>query len=248
MRCRDTHSFILMIWSAIWSTTWESICPRIRSPDIGSTHKALGSRLLCTAQGILHVSPWGCMVMGQGWLLEKLLGLWMNLPLYRPRSTRSSRWMLFSIMADKLYSHWTMDQVLRHVVWSLWALFRGEIPQTGPFGGPLPSNWVGREGQQIIQNRKLQFICTEYRGDWEWHRDLWHFVGCSWQSKSVCWMCRAERTDDWNNAYWNLEENSLWADSPFTLAEFMALRQPDRGLCHQAATTSFFTMCLSQGL
>ena len=170
---------------------------------------------------------------------EKLLGLWLNLPLYRPRSTRSSRWMLFSIMADKLYNHWTMDQVLKHVVWSLWALFRGEIPQTGPFQGPLPSNWVGREGQQIIQKRKLQFICAEYRGDWEWHRDLWHFVGCSWQSKSVCWMCQAERTDDWNNAYWNMEENSLWADSPFTLAEFMALRQPDRGLCYQAATAFF---------
>ena len=165
---------------------------------------------------------------------EKLIAVWLNLPLYRPRSTRSSRWLLFSIMADQLHSHWTMDAVLRHMLWSFWALFNGEIPQRGPFGRELPPNLAGREGEQIVHRRKLQFVITEYRGDWEWHRDLWHFVQCSWKSEKVCWMCDARRCEDWQSAYWNLEENSTWANNPFTKAEFMAERQPERGLCFLA--------------
>lgn len=160
---------------------------------------------------------------------EKLIAVWINLPLYRPKSTRSSRWLVFSIMHEKLYSHWTLDAVMRHLLWSFRALFVGEIPQEGPFGGELPPNLAGRQGEQIIRGRKLSFVITEYRGDWEWHRDLWHFSGCSWKSEKVCWMCDARRCADWNNAYWNLEENSLWADNAFTLAEFLIERQPDRG-------------------
>lgn len=163
---------------------------------------------------------------------EKIVCLWINLPLYRPKSTRSSRWMVFSIMADQLYGHHTMDRVLKHVVWSLQILFHNEVPQWGPFGGPLPANLAGREGEQMIPGPKLSFLVTEYRGDWEWHRDLWQFTTCSWLGKSVCWMCRAERTDDWNNAYWNLEENSFWANAPFSLGEFLLERQPDHGFCH----------------
>lgn len=164
---------------------------------------------------------------------EKLIGLWVNLPLWRPKSTRASRWMVFSILADKLFKDHTLNHVLKHLLWSFWCLYSGEIPSRGPFGGDLPKHMSGREGEQLIKERKLRFIVTEYRGDWEWHRDLWHVRNCSWVSINigVCFKCGAMSKGAWNNAHYNTDENTVWAATEFSKEEFMELRQPDRWLC-----------------
>lgn len=162
---------------------------------------------------------------------EKLLCIWANLPLWRPKSTRASRWLIFSIMHDQLFKSHTIDTVMKHVLWSLEALYKGEIPQRGPFGNDLPKHMAGRAGEPITTS-KHRFITTEYRGDWEWHRDLWHFANCSWLGKSVCWQCDAQAGGPHNNAYWNVEPNALWVNNEFTKAQFLARRQREKFLCN----------------
>lgn len=147
---------------------------------------------------------------------EKLIGLWVNLPLWRPKSTRASRWMVFSILADKLFKDHTLNHVLKHLLWSFWCLYSGEIPSRGPFGGDLPKHMSGREGEQLIKERKLRFIVTEYRGDWEWHRDLWHVRNCSWVGINigVCFKCGAMSKGGLPQ---NFQRKSLWSCGSLTV-------------------------------
>ncbi|CAK8999463.1 Uncharacterized protein SCF082_LOCUS6057 [Durusdinium trenchii] len=78
--------------------------------------------------------------------VEKIVAIFLNMPLFRPKSARHSRFLLFTIGRHKLIKNRTINVVWRRLVWSLNACFTG------------------------------LFALTELRGDWEWHRDTWRFT------------------------------------------------------------------------
>eukprot|EP00435_Cladocopium_sp_Y103_P009905 s2850_g2.t1 len=51
--------------------------------------------------------------------VEKYVAVWMNLPLFRPRSIRHSRFLLFSIEKWKMIKNRSLNVFWRKVVWSL---------------------------------------------------------------------------------------------------------------------------------
>lgn len=132
---------------------------------------------------------------------SKFLGIFISFPLWRPKSTRYSRWCIFSLENKRLYGRETLHTVLSRITFKLNLLFENGIE--GPDGVPL------------------RFVCTEIRGDWEWHKQLFDLTS-SWKGiTSVCFRCDcAARSDNPKKLYYCLDEDPDWKD--FTLPEFLA--------------------------
>lgn len=135
--------------------------------------------------------------------VEKQVAIFFNFVLYRPRSIRSSRYLLFTMDEAKLFSNRTLNAVYRRLVWSFEALFHGRNPSSGPHGKPLGPKDAQRAGQPIVRSGR-KFCVTEFRGDWKWHRDTFHFVA-SWQGNQICYQCPARSVNDMGPGYlyWN---------------------------------------------
>ena len=101
---------------------------------------------------------------------EKMLAVFLNAPLWRPKLARASRWLLWAIPEKDLYLHHTVDAVFRRIVWSLNVLHTGVFPTCGPGGETLSGKHAERAGQPISGG--LCFATTELRGDWLYHRQV----------------------------------------------------------------------------
>lgn len=142
---------------------------------------------------------------------SKYLGIFLSLPLWRPRSTRYSRWCIFSLENSKLYGQQTLRPVLQRIVYKLNMLFEHGVE--------------GSDGQTV------RFACTEIRGDWEWRKQLFNLTS-SWKSISnVCFRCDCKaRSCDPKKLYHCLDDDPSWRE--FDLAEFLATQiQLDGGAC-----------------
>ena len=159
-----------------------------------------------------------------------MLGIFLNVVLFRPASVRASRFLLFSIGEHELWHYHTLSVVLRTLTWSLNALFDGIHPTFDVHGKNLSPHLQKVAGTPIT-SAGLCFCVTEVRGDWSWHKKLWRFWKTSWVGKKMCHWCRAESTGSWEGLYWNLTEGSSWYDKEFTLEEFMEERLPPYGIC-----------------
>ena len=102
---------------------------------------------------------------------EKVLGVFLSCPLWRPRSIRCSRWLIFSIMEDKLYTWRTLHQVYRRIVFSLNVLYTGIMPCKDINGCDITKSRC-QPGQRLV---KKKFALTEVRGDWVYHKQLFRF-------------------------------------------------------------------------
>ena len=69
--------------------------------------------------------------------IEKQMSVSLNLPLFRPRATRFSRFVVFTIANNKLWKNRTLNTVWRRLVWSINACFDGLHPSVGVGGGAL---------------------------------------------------------------------------------------------------------------
>lgn len=161
--------------------------------------------------------------------VEKICAVFLNMPTFRPRSVRYSRWMLFSIPRDKLVKNRTLNIVWEKLVWSLNACFSGVNPSEGPRGGPLTGKDLARAGRPLCRTRRT-FCVTELRGDWEWHRDIWRFTA-SWQGQDVCFKCPAVTKGNERYVYYNTGPTSSWLQEEFTLEQFISRRLKERQLC-----------------
>lgn len=158
---------------------------------------------------------------------QKMVGVFLNCPLWRPKSSRASRWLLFAIRESDLTADvypGTLDAVYHHIVWSLNCLHDGRYPQTGAHGEPLPEKAASRAGKPICEGRR--FCLTEIRADWLFHKQLLRFRS-SWLSGArapVCFLCPAysRGPDTWMD----VEETSpLWAKQ-YGVLEFLADQCP----------------------
>ncbi|CAK9036671.1 Uncharacterized protein SCF082_LOCUS21823 [Durusdinium trenchii] len=161
--------------------------------------------------------------------VEKIVAIFLNMPLFRPKSARHSRFLLFTIGRHKLIKNRTINVVWRRLVWSLNACFTGLNPSQGPGGAPLTGVHLDIAGLPICQAQH-RFALTELRGDWEWHRDTWRFTA-SWQSQEVCFRCPAVTRGDESLVYYNNGPTSGWVNRDFTLDQFIARRLKENQLC-----------------
>lgn len=141
----------------------------------------------------------------------KIVGLFVSLPqVWRPRSSRCARWCIFALEEHKFYKNVTLDTVLRQVVYSCNLLFHGFDPDT-----PAATLANGR-----------QFIVTELKGDWAWHKWSLRFRS-SWQRlDSVCFWCNAKgRSNNPGDLYYCLDERPNWQQ--YNLVTFLAEQMGD---------------------
>lgn len=162
--------------------------------------------------------------------LEKMTGLFLNCPLYRPRSCRCGRWLLFACQDELLFGHHTLDVIYGYIVWALNHLFIGKYPTHGYQGAPLSLKGAQRAGQWVCRDRWI-FQVTEIRGDWSWHKAVFRFKS-SWKGGArhpVCFKCRAFAVGEADQLYYNVEENSpCWQTEYQTVECFIADQCPDQ--------------------
>jgi hypothetical protein len=134
---------------------------------------------------------------------SKYLGIFISFPLWRPRSTRYSRWCIFSLEVAKLYGRETLQPVLQRITWKLNMLFE--------------------HGIEGLNGQRMKFFCSELRGDWEWHKQLFDLTS-SWKGakNNVCFRCdcTAKSDDDPKKLYYCLDDDPNWKE--YSLTEFLA--------------------------
>ena len=117
----------------------------------------------------------------------KMVGIYLGLPLWRPRSTRCARWCIWSCEEKLFYRHHTLNRIFRRIAWS------------------LNKAWEGA-GDRL-------WALTEFKGDWQFHKFTIRFAS-SWQRlDNVCWRCRAGVNSCWFN-YW--DDDPGWEELSLT--------------------------------
>ena len=101
---------------------------------------------------------------------SKVFGLWMSVVLYRPRSTRLSRFLLFSIEQDKVVS-------VEATIYPVLELIKESC------------NRLTRDGVHGIH-----CVVSEVRGDQLFFRYLFKHSSW-WKSSSVCFRCKCNTSD-----------------------------------------------------
>ena len=160
---------------------------------------------------------------------DKVVGVFLNLPLWRPKSIRFSRFLLFSIEESKLDGPHTLNCIFNRISWSVNLLFSGRRPQVDPQGRPFTDShlfdgWVCR-------NRQL-FALTEIRGDQLWHKQTFRYLASwVWTSARVCHACdaRAHGPGSADRLYFRFQD---WLPTEFTRVEFLARRMPQQNICY----------------
>ena len=125
---------------------------------------------------------------------EKVLGLFVNLVLFRPASIRHSRFLVFSIRSCLCIGIHTLYPVLRHLTWSFHLAWQG----------------VDEYGNQLCSDNS-KFLVTELRGDLAWHKAAWQFKDYGWQSTCVCFWCQAKSKG--SHLYTELGLSASWIDT-----------------------------------
>ena len=161
---------------------------------------------------------------------EKMVGLFLSFPLFRPRSVRCSKFLLFAVQEELEYKHFTMDSVLRFLVWALNCLHVGRFPRTGCDGEELRGAQAERAGKEVAPGRK--FAVTELKGDWSWFKKVFRFKS-SWKGGTkvpVCFHCRAGAREPFSIYYKVHADSECWR-SEYTLLDWLVEQCPVRPCC-----------------
>ena len=176
---------------------------------------------------------------------EKVVAIWMNVIHFRPKSSRHSRYLLFSCPHACMVKNKTLNRVFRRLCWSFNWAFEGVNPLQGEGGKALTGADLARAGTSLT-TASHKFVLCELRGDWEWHRDLWRFTA-SWNGIDTCFKCPAKSKGLSAHLYHNIGPNSRWKHEEFGLHEFIAQRLKENHLCNLtfASNTFCFGSCRS---
>ena len=161
--------------------------------------------------------------------VEKVFGFFLSLPLWRPKSSRFSRWLLSSIDESLLYQRKTLNAIFRRIAWSINSMFWGRFPTVDENGLHLNHPRSGRH----LTRCHSSFAFTELRGDWSFYHLIFG-LHSSWKAganKSVCYLCEAYGKGQPQNQYWNIEENCPCWGTIHTKASFLAKEMPDEDVC-----------------
>lgn len=154
-----------------------------------------------------------------------MVGIYLNLPLFRPRSIRCSRFLLVAIQEELMFQRKTLDAIWRYIVWRMNLLLTGRWPDCDIDGARLAGPQLARAGQEVVRGKT--FAVTELRGDWVWLKDCFSFRS-SWKGGvkvPVCFMCEAGSNEPW--LYYKVErDSSVWDTEYSTLAQFLVRQMP----------------------
>lgn len=164
-----------------------------------------------------------------------LVGIFFNLVLWRPKSVRHSRFLIFAIPEQSLWGSKTLRVVYRRIAWSINSLIAGKHPESGVYGEGLSNELKAFSGQPF-QHR---YALTEIRGDWAWHKKIWRFKKCSWAAINVCHQCPAKSTSTNSSELFWIFKNNSWDHCHFSKNAFIAERMPSTGICFLSALLSF---------
>ena len=157
---------------------------------------------------------------------ENVISVYCNLVLWRPKSVRFSRFLVFTIPEERCTAN-TLTAALRRIVWSCNHAYNGVFPTAGPSGQNLSGKDAQMQGLPLTK-KGFQFQVTEIRGDWAWHKKIFRFHKCQWNGDKMCPFCDARGlSDKWEECYWNLESNN---HQDFDLSAFLANRIPPQNI------------------
>ena len=107
--------------------------------------------------------------------INKLTCIFLDLPLWRPKNARLSRFLMFCIDSSQCVGYETLHPVLQSIAESInWAYFG--MDETG----------------QITTHRK--FILSELRGDQVWHHYIWRHLNW-WRKRECCFSVWCSPTE-----------------------------------------------------
>lgn len=145
---------------------------------------------------------------------NKVMGITLNIPLFRPRSTRLSRWLLLAIESERVWSvEETLYPVLQMITESLNAVIQ-----------------FGVAGQH--------FLFTEFRGDQAWFKYIFRHDSY-WTGHNVCFRCHAtSRPTGLNYALEN--HPGGWESTIRSTAEFIQ-QELSEPYCHSTFARHILT-------
>lgn len=201
-----------------------------------SHHKAMGSPWALNSTATDEHIPLG--LHGDGAKVrqlayqpaQKTVGIWLNAPLWRPKSVRASRWLIAAIKEEDLYQHYTLDCLYKRITWSLNCLHSGVFPSTGPNGETLEGKKLARAGTPICDGKV--FAVTEVRADWVYHKQVLRFQS-SWKGGArvpVCFFCPAWNSGE--NKYYDVSESSVLWTKQYSLIDFLVHELPQDHPCY----------------
>lgn len=138
---------------------------------------------------------------------EKILAVFMNLVLFRPKNIRLSRFLICTIRSKFLLPGTeTLYPIFRRIVWSMGWASKGVFPTTGFMGSMLSAKDQKSAGKSL----GAKFLVTELRGDLAWHKLIWDFQD-GWSSTSVCFFCAATGTGRRKDLFFeHVGDGALW--------------------------------------
>ena len=130
-----------------------------------------------------------CKVAGN----SKMMGIFLNFPLWRPKSNRLSRFLLAAVDEHRLWGSETIDTIMAHIVCCCNYLFSG----------------FDENGEQLANGRV--FAVTELRGDWLFHKMVWKFTSAWNTVHNRCYLCNAtSRSNDVKQLFWTVDGEWRW--------------------------------------
>ena len=119
--------------------------------------------------------------------LNKAYGLVLSLPLWRPKSARNSRFLIWAQKSKQFAGFEGLLPLLARMVWSLNLAYNEPLPKSG-----------------------LRFAVCEIGGDWSWNRFFWQ-MDRHWNGHTPCPFCNTEKFGP--NGYSRLNDIE-WLSNP----------------------------------
>ena len=129
---------------------------------------------------------------------DKITGIFISMPLFNPRSSRFSRFLVAALETYQCLGGLTLNPLYQKIVDSMWKLYSEGL---------------------IIKGRTVKFVTVELRGDWEWHCFALGLTP-TWRHDSFCWRCLANKKEDPN--FLDFTDNPEWISTERSHAQFLA--------------------------
>lgn len=131
---------------------------------------------------------------------SKILAYFLNIVLWCPKSSRMSRWLLFSMEVDHCLGAESLNPLFGRIVESLESCYNGIS----------------------INGSTYRFAVSELRGDWEWHvfaLDLQR----NWRMHKFCWRCQVTKCPGEESCnLLDLRDEPEWASTELSRTQFLA--------------------------
>ena len=158
---------------------------------------------------------------GTGFDQSKVTGCFLSMVLWRPKSTRTSQWLLWSL-DNELSLGWKSHNPLYFaIVQSLNAVFDGLTP----------------EGTKLSN----KYVVTQIKGDWEYHYHTWRLCRW-WKTRWICWRCDAENHPRARHSMCDLSDNPSWAQTQHSHNYFVVHGMKENHVCAFACTYLAYTV------